>query len=175
MRLRDKLFGFKGRVRRQDWWILGILVGLAQLGVTLLASLISSAAGLNNVSVVEGQFPPLTLLPFWLSLHIDLAFLWPHLSLSAQRFHDRGKSAWPIFAYFGLSIGAELLPASAFGWMRPLDPGQQLIAMFVWGGAWIGITIWFLVVLGFLDGTQGPNRFGPSPKGIGDTTLSTFD
>ena len=24
-----------------------------------------------------------------------------------------------------------------------------------------------LVILGFLDGTQGPNRFGPSPKGIG--------
>jgi uncharacterized membrane protein YhaH (DUF805 family) len=27
--------------------------------------------------------------------------------------------------------------------------------------------IWLLVELGFLDGTQGPNRFGPSPKGIG--------
>jgi uncharacterized membrane protein YhaH (DUF805 family) len=28
--------------------------------------------------------------------------------------------------------------------------------------------IWLLVELGFLDGTQGPNRFGPSPKGIGE-------
>jgi uncharacterized membrane protein YhaH (DUF805 family) len=27
--------------------------------------------------------------------------------------------------------------------------------------------IWGLIELGFLDGTQGPNRFGPSPKGIG--------
>ena len=27
--------------------------------------------------------------------------------------------------------------------------------------------IWALVECGFLDGTQGPNRFGPSPKGIG--------
>jgi uncharacterized membrane protein YhaH (DUF805 family) len=26
--------------------------------------------------------------------------------------------------------------------------------------------IWVLVECGFLDGTQGPNRFGPSPKGI---------
>jgi uncharacterized membrane protein YhaH (DUF805 family) len=29
--------------------------------------------------------------------------------------------------------------------------------------------IWLLVELGFLDGTQGPNRFGSSPKGIGGT------
>ncbi len=28
--------------------------------------------------------------------------------------------------------------------------------------------IWLLVELGFMDGTQGPNRFGPSPKGIGE-------
>jgi uncharacterized membrane protein YhaH (DUF805 family) len=27
--------------------------------------------------------------------------------------------------------------------------------------------IWALIECGFLDGTQGPNRFGPSPKGIG--------
>ena len=27
--------------------------------------------------------------------------------------------------------------------------------------------VWLLVELGFLDGTQGPNRFGPSPKGLG--------
>jgi uncharacterized membrane protein YhaH (DUF805 family) len=26
--------------------------------------------------------------------------------------------------------------------------------------------LWTLVECGFLDGTQGPNRFGPSPKGI---------
>ncbi len=27
--------------------------------------------------------------------------------------------------------------------------------------------IWALVECGFLDGTQGPNKYGPSPKGIG--------
>jgi len=26
--------------------------------------------------------------------------------------------------------------------------------------------LWTLIECGFLDGTQGPNRFGPSPKGI---------
>jgi uncharacterized membrane protein YhaH (DUF805 family) len=26
---------------------------------------------------------------------------------------------------------------------------------------------WALIECGFLDGTQGPNKFGPSPKGLG--------
>src|SRR5580698_2870817 len=26
--------------------------------------------------------------------------------------------------------------------------------------------LWILIECGFLDGTQGPNKFGPSPKGI---------
>jgi uncharacterized membrane protein YhaH (DUF805 family) len=29
-------------------------------------------------------------------------------------------------------------------------------------------TLWAFVENGFLDGTPGPNRFGPSPKGIGE-------
>ncbi len=29
--------------------------------------------------------------------------------------------------------------------------------------------LWALVECGFLDGTPGPNRFGPSPKGLGGT------
>jgi uncharacterized membrane protein YhaH (DUF805 family) len=26
--------------------------------------------------------------------------------------------------------------------------------------------IWYIVEMGFMDGTQGPNRYGPSPKGV---------
>ncbi|HXQ46104.1 MAG TPA: DUF805 domain-containing protein [Caulobacteraceae bacterium] len=32
--------------------------------------------------------------------------------------------------------------------------------------------IWILIELGFLDGTQGPNKYGPSPKGIGDASAT---
>ena len=32
--------------------------------------------------------------------------------------------------------------------------------------------IWLLIELGFLDGTPGPNRFGPSPKGVGAAALA---
>jgi uncharacterized membrane protein YhaH (DUF805 family) len=32
--------------------------------------------------------------------------------------------------------------------------------------------LWLFVELGFLDGTPGPNKYGPSPKGSGETTLT---
>ncbi|GLS18199.1 hypothetical protein GCM10007874_12150 [Labrys miyagiensis] len=35
------------------------------------------------------------------------------------------------------------------------------------------VGLWYLVEIGFLDGTQGPNRFGPSPKGIGGSQVSS--
>jgi uncharacterized membrane protein YhaH (DUF805 family) len=40
--------------------------------------------------------------------------------------------------------------------------GWWMLLTFVPFGGFI-----LLVMLGFLDGTQGPNKFGPSPKGIG--------
>ena len=36
------------------------------------------------------------------------------------------------------------------------------------GLALLIVALWLLVELGFLEGTLGPNRFGPSPKGIGE-------
>jgi uncharacterized membrane protein YhaH (DUF805 family) len=33
--------------------------------------------------------------------------------------------------------------------------------------------IWSLVECGFLDGTPGPNKYGPSPKGVGDAAAAS--
>jgi len=30
----------------------------------------------------------------------------------------------------------------------------------------VGISLWLLVELGILKGTQGPNRYGPDPLGV---------
>ena len=32
--------------------------------------------------------------------------------------------------------------------------------------------IWLLIELGFVDGTQGSNQYGPSPKGVGGNSVS---
>jgi len=43
--------------------------------------------------------------------------------------------------------------------------GWWLVLMWLASFTIIG-ALWPLIELGFLDGTQGPNKFGPSPKGI---------
>jgi uncharacterized membrane protein YhaH (DUF805 family) len=44
--------------------------------------------------------------------------------------------------------------------------GLWLILMYLACFTVIG-ALWPLIELGFLDGTPGPNKFGPSPKGLG--------
>jgi len=74
-------------------------------------------------------------------LAIFLGALWPAMAIGVKRCHDREKSGWWMLIWFILS----------------LVPFLNILT-----------SIWQLVELGFLDGTQGPNRFGPSPKGIGN-------
>lgn len=34
--------------------------------------------------------------------------------------------------------------------------------------------LWVLIECGFLDGTPGPNKYGPSPKGLGGAALNAI-
>lgn len=165
MTLRDKLFGFRGRVRRMDWWWLGILVGIAQTVTMFALASVMSVANLGSSATPLAPFEALAALPRYILMPIQLAFLWPTLSLSVQRYHDRGHSAWPVIAYYVLVYGVDFIPASAMAWTSALEPSQLGILTIAWWITVIVPAIWFFVVMGFLDGTKGPNRFGPSPKG----------
>jgi len=174
MTTRDKLFGFRGRIRRQDWWMLTILLGIAQIIVTFALASIVSVAHLTPSAPAMTPFEALAMLPLYVTLPIQLAFLWPTIALSVQRYHDRGASAWPLLAYYVLIYGADYIPASATAWTAGLPPALQPALPFVWPAISIALSLWFFVTLGFLDGTQGPNRFGPSPKGIGGAPQVVF-
>ncbi|MDQ0470312.1 DUF805 domain-containing protein [Labrys wisconsinensis] len=71
---------------------------------------------------------------------VVIAQIWPSLAISVKRCHDRNKSGWWMLLWMVLSA----------------IPYVGILA-----------SLWCLVELGFLDGTQGPNRFGLSPKGLG--------
>lgn len=63
---------------------------------------------------------------------------------------------------------ALLWPSLANGVKRCHDrnkSGWWLVLMWLACFTIIG-ALWPLIELGFLDGTQGPNKFGPSPKGV---------
>ena len=74
----------------------------------------------------------------------------------------------PIFmALFGIIYLVDIYISLALGAKRCHDRDKSAWFLAIGLIPLIG-AIWLLVELGFLDGTQGPNRFGPSPKGIGE-------
>ena len=91
--------------------------------------------------------------------------LWGSAALIVKRLHDRDKSAlwYPLFG---------LAPALCY-WLgvaysgnisNVLSPAQQ--GFWLLGGA---LWVWTIVELGFMPGTNGPNRYGPDPRGMTQT------
>lgn len=130
MTLAHKIFGFEGRLRRRDYWLINIGVTLVFAVILLVSFAIFDDA--------EQAFGPTTIIQYLLYI----PQIWIGIAVALKRCHDRNKGGGWV----------------AFFWLVPII-------------GWI----WSIVELGFLDGTQGPNRYGKSPKGIGGDTDRELD
>lgn len=156
-----------GRIGRKTWWLGILAVGALRLlvggAVPMLLGRPAAHGDLGTAALIQ--------------IIITAAFIWPWTVLAAKRLHDRDLSAVWLTIPWGLWLlrvgllvadgaatpGRPRLPAP-----DALTPGSLVGAMqFL---VWLG----FLVVLGFLAGTPGPNRYGPSPKSDVDET-AVFD
>jgi len=169
MSLKNKLFGFDGRLRRRDWWLLGIAVGAAH---NLLHYVSVRVLGLDDHVLIGGVMPVIG--DPWpqllLAVSFSLVFAWPQLALTVKRAHDINRRAW---SFVLISVGIQALgywPRVNYAipgpTIRQTDFWSRAEPWIIDGGTLVGL-LYLVVVLGFLDGTQGPNRFGRSPKGIG--------
>jgi len=117
--LTQKIFGFEGRLRRRDYWLIGIVSNLVIMLVSLIGWAIFGQESTASTVIQYMLYVP----SFWIGIATAL-----------KRCHDRDKGGGWV----------------AFFWLVP-------IVGWIWGA----------VELGFLDGTQGRNSYGKSPKGIG--------
>jgi uncharacterized membrane protein YhaH (DUF805 family) len=139
MEWQDLFLSFEGRIARAKFWI---------------------GAGVSALSVSTGFFL-LGLVPYFGTLIALVAFLAAAsicISIGVKRLHDRSRSgAWLILFY--------LAPPS-LGWMSGTSasfiPGS-LFAVLA-----LAITVWTVVELGLLRGTEGRNSYGPDPLGFRD-------
>lgn len=177
MSLTQKLFSFEGRIRRRDWWLLGIAVAVVSwilqgiVGAMLGGGLAAAAAS----GTTPGEAATVTTASI-VSLVISLLFMWPGAALSVKRAHDRNRPAIIVFAFYGLSVLLSVLATFTFGssmvamggGANPMEAaGPMGMVIGILGLVVVIYALYLLVELGFLDGTPGPNQYGPSPKGLG--------
>lgn len=163
MSITQKLFSFDGRIRRRDWWLFGIALGI-------LSSIIQGAV----TAAVGGAGPGGGDAAGIAALIVSLIFVYPGAALGVKRAHDRNRPAIIVLAFYALvvllnvimtfTVGATMMNAGGLG-----DLGAMGLVIGGLGLIVLIYAIYLLIELGFLDGTPGPNRFGPSPKGIGGT------
>ena len=141
-----QIFSFRGRSLRVEWWltylffvvsvvvIVSVFFGMASGGFSATATLLVAGALLLPAAVIL-------------------------LLVSIRRLHDRDKSGhWLWLFYFGPNIIGGLGEALE-------DKVETLFLVFalICYLIALGILIWAIVVIGFLRGTSGPNRYGPDP------------
>jgi uncharacterized membrane protein YhaH (DUF805 family) len=135
-----RYFDFKGRSRRKEYWsfvLLGAIIYLV-CGGLMVAGGFSPLALADPGAAAEAMAEPSAM--FYLGLGVlglfGLVTIIPGVMVIIRRLHDRDMSGW---WYLGVIL-ASLIP---------------IVGMLA------GIA--FLVLM-FLPGTAGPNRFGPDPK-----------
>jgi uncharacterized membrane protein YhaH (DUF805 family) len=135
MNLWALLFSFRGRPNRGPYWLAWIAVGLVSLVWSVGSFVIIGKSAIVVLSVLD--FVP---------------GIWISLALMSKRLHDRDKSAWWLLLFYlvppVLQVIGQLLGSARL----ILDPIAG------------GIGIWAIIELGFLRGTDGPNKFGPDPS-----------
>ncbi len=160
----EALFSARGRMRRRDWWLWWIGFAIAGgISETLMHRFFGTASFTEDVAF-KGL--PSNGLQYWI-VFLTIFSQWPGICLTAKRWHDRNRSGW--LAAIGPAIYIPQAGLQHFGGMASGFAPQFMIgaAQAVLGLAGIGYGLWVLVDCGILDGTQGQNRYGPSPKGVG--------
>ena len=136
-----KFFSFRGRLRRRDYWLCNLALGVVMMAI--ITPLILTLEFEPNDPRVEA---------------VSLIFLWPSIAVLVKRIHDRDKTGWMAANYWVpslVSTGLGFLSDSEFAlWKVFIDIGVGMVGL------------WYLVEFGFMDGTPGKNAYGPSPKGV---------
>lgn len=131
---------FSGRSRRKEYWMFFLLNVLVITVVMVLRGVVGGGVSMMDAARNGGGVMAIYGSLFS-GVGILIAIWWlatiiPNIAVNVRRLHDRDMSGW---WYLGLIVGS-LIPLIGFL-----------------------VSIGYLVLM-CLEGTKGPNRFGPDPK-----------
>jgi uncharacterized membrane protein YhaH (DUF805 family) len=154
---------FSGRSRRMEYWMFQLFLILVYVALMVLMMVLGGGAlmagGDPSAVMAAGGA---ALIVGGLYMLFALAMFIPNLAVSVRRLHDTNRSGWwllaPLSGYVIMVIGTVMAAGS------PDNPGLGGILAMVGMIAVIGLGLTLLVFM-FLEGTRGPNQYGPDPKG----------
>ena len=134
---------FDGRINRAKYWIGSIVLAIISI---VLGIMVGAALG------------PTTFAMIIIAL-ITLALFYPVYAIAAKRFQDRDKPG--TTALYGLVPILIVNFLQLFGLTG--TPEQPNTLGWIATVVMLGVGLWFLIELGILKGSTGPNRYGPDP------------
>jgi uncharacterized membrane protein YhaH (DUF805 family) len=149
---------FRGRTRRADYWpYMSLLLAIYVSGFAF-----TPAGGLSGIGSLIAPICGLTLVLILLAL-----------AATARRLHDVGWSGRWMAAYAIMAIA--FIAFFFFYWRygvvhRPhvytgAPPFLRLMPLVMLFSLAMNCTAFLVFILSLLDGTPGPNKYGPDPKG----------
>ena len=153
---------FSGRSRRMEFWmwqLFKFIVGIVIWGIFFAVAGSALMSGDPNAIMAVGGA---AVIVWALAMIFGLAIIIPDIAVAVRRLHDTNRSGWwllaPVVPYLVMVFSAV---GGAMGGKGGMAAGGLLaiVAMI----AFFGICITLLVFY-FMEGTRGPNRFGPDPK-----------
>jgi uncharacterized membrane protein YhaH (DUF805 family) len=148
---------FSGRSRRMEYWMFALFLFvmwmvLGGLLVVMVGSaFLSMGGGSAGGLAAAGGGAMILLLVIGV---VWLALLIPTLAVGVRRLHDTERSGWWLGGYLLLVVVSNVLQRTT---------GSAGLATLLG----IATLIYAIALLVFycLDGTKGPNKYGPDPKG----------
>jgi len=173
---------FSGRSRRMEYWMWQVFKCIVGIVFMILFLVIFGAvfAGIGGVKD-PSQLDPNQLIAAGGGLFIlcliylvfALGIFIPDIAVAVRRLHDTNRTGWwilaPVVPYVvgvvamgttaGVSAGMQMGDSTQDGMIVAVGiiGIVSMLATFA-----LGLTV---LVFMFLDGTPGPNRYGPDPKG----------
>lgn len=146
-----RYFDFEGRSRRMEYWsfqLLGLIVSIAGFALIVLGAGGRSYSG--SYDRVENG-----------------------VSTYANYSGNLGPISWVGAGLLGLWALAAFIPSLALTVRRLHDRDKSGLYMLLTFIPFIGLIFSVIMLVNFfLEGTAGPNRYGPDPKGIeADTSV----
>ena len=155
---------FESRARRKEFWWFNLINYL----INILLSVLMMPAMFKAIE--SGEEDPMALMqayaynPFYYIAAIySLAVLVPSIAVMVRRFHDIGKSGFWAFFWFG-SYAMFLVACFAIG--IGVESGNVLVGCLLLLAS-IAMMI-LCLVWWFKDSQVGENKWGETPKGIGN-------